>query len=67
MLRKLAAVISVLLLLGVSAAAAQDNRTVFWQRWDVKIDNVDTTNNQFDVDRNLRRAVQRARSLMARA
>lgn len=25
-------------------------RSVFWQRWDVYIDNVDTRNNQFDVE-----------------
>ncbi len=48
MLRKLAAIITVLMILSVSVAGAQD-RTVFWERWDVNIDNVDTTNNQFDV------------------
>ncbi len=49
MLRKLAALVTVMLLLGVSAVSGQSNRTVFWQRWDVVIDNVDTTHNQFDV------------------
>ncbi len=49
MFKKLAAVTVALFLLSVSAVAAQDNRTVFWQRWDVLINNVDTTNNQFDV------------------
>lgn len=49
MLRRIAAVLSVVLLLGVSTVGAQDDRTVFWQRWDVEITNVDTTNNQFDV------------------
>lgn len=49
MLRKLVSAVVVVLLAGVSGAAAQDDRTVFWQRWDVVIDNVDTTNNQFDV------------------
>jgi len=48
MLRKLAVVMTVLML-GVSVVAAQDNRTVFWQRWDVLINNVDTTHNQFNV------------------
>lgn len=33
MLRKLAAVLTTLLLLSVSVALAQDNRSVFWQRW----------------------------------
>jgi hypothetical protein len=32
----------------VSPAAAQ-SKSVFWRQWDVKIDNVDTKNNQFDV------------------
>ncbi|MFN8564178.1 MAG: DUF2207 domain-containing protein [Anaerolineae bacterium] len=49
MLKKLAWALVVVLLLGVSAAAAQDDRTVYWQRWDVVIDNVDTSGNQFDV------------------
>src|SRR4051812_37953429 len=48
MLRKFAVVIAVLLL-GVSLVVAQDDRTVFWQRWDVLINNIDTTNNQFKV------------------
>ena len=48
MLRKFAVVMAVLLL-GVSVVAAQDDRTVFWQRWDVLINNIDTTNNQFRV------------------
>ena len=48
MLRKLAVVMTVLLL-GVSVVVAQDDRTVFWQRWDVLINNVDTANNQFNV------------------
>ena len=48
MLRKLAVILTVLLL-SVSGVVAQDNRTVFWQRWDVLINNVDTTNNQFRV------------------
>jgi uncharacterized membrane protein len=34
--------------MSASSAAAQ-SRTVYWQRWDVTIDNVDTTNNRFDV------------------
>lgn len=49
MLKKMAALLALLLLLGASAAGAQDDRSVYWQRWDVVIDNVDTTNNQFDV------------------
>ncbi len=52
MLKKLAAVFAAVLVLSVSASAgtvvAQD-RTVTWQRWDVTIDNVNTTRNQFDV------------------
>ncbi len=49
MLRKLTAIFAVLLLLGVSVAVAQDNRTVEWKQWDVVIDNTDTTNNVFNV------------------
>jgi hypothetical protein len=48
MLRKLAVVMTVLLL-EVSVAAAQANRTVVWQRWDVLINNIDTATNQFTV------------------
>jgi uncharacterized membrane protein YgcG len=49
MLKRIAAVFTVLLLLGVSTASAQDNRTVFWQRWDVEITDVYTTENRFNV------------------
>ncbi|MCC6803103.1 MAG: DUF2207 domain-containing protein, partial [Anaerolineae bacterium] len=49
MLKKLAAAFAVMLLLSVSAVTAQDDRSVYWQRWDVVIDNVDTTNNHFNV------------------
>lgn len=49
MLRKLATVFAALMVLSAATATAQDNRTVFWQRWDVVIDNVDTTDNVFDV------------------
>jgi uncharacterized membrane protein YgcG len=38
----------IILLWGMDAAAAQD-RTVIWERWDVRIYNVDTTDNEFDV------------------
>lgn len=44
----LAVVVLMLSLPGVTPADAQD-RTVFWNRWDVNIDNVDTSNNHFDV------------------
>jgi uncharacterized membrane protein len=37
-----------LLLLLTTPAAAQ-SRTVYWERWDVQIDNVDTSANRFDV------------------
>ncbi|HVU15259.1 MAG TPA: hypothetical protein VHD90_28495, partial [Phototrophicaceae bacterium] len=49
MLRKLTALFAVLLILGVTAVSAQDDRSVYWQRWDVTINNVDTTHNHFDV------------------
>lgn len=45
-------VVVVMALLGLLAAhspLAAQARSVFWQRWDVVIDNVDTTNNQFTV------------------
>lgn len=38
----------VLMLLVLSPAAAQ-TKSVYWQRWDVTIDNMDTTSNSFDV------------------
>jgi uncharacterized membrane protein len=40
--------LALLLLTSISTVAAQ-NRSVVWQDWDVRIYNVDTTNNQFDV------------------
>ena len=43
MLRRIAAVFALVFLLGASVATAQDNRTVYWQRWDVEINDVDTT------------------------
>ncbi|MCC6804149.1 MAG: DUF2207 domain-containing protein, partial [Anaerolineae bacterium] len=49
MLKKIAVILTTLLVLGVAVAGAQDNRTVFWQRWDVVIDQVDTTDNRFRV------------------
>ncbi len=45
----LAVAVLALILPGVRPAAAQDDRTVFWNRWDVNIDNVDTSGNHFDV------------------
>lgn len=38
-----------LLLLVFSSTAIAQTRSVFWQRWDVVIDNIDTTVNRFDV------------------
>ncbi len=49
MLKKFIMALAMIMLLSVSVAAAQDNRTLTWQRWDVLIDNVDTTANQFHV------------------
>jgi uncharacterized membrane protein YgcG len=37
------------LILGVAAPVAAQSRSVFWRQWDVRIDNVDTTDNTFDV------------------
>lgn len=37
------------LILGVAAPASAQSRSVFWRQWDVRIDNVDTTDNRFDV------------------
>src|SRR5215470_17191671 len=42
------AVVAFIILSVVSPAAAQ-SRSVFWRQWDVRIDKVDTANNQFDV------------------
>ena len=36
-------------LLATHISLAAQARSVFWRRWDVLIDNVDTTNNQFSV------------------
>ncbi|GAB4335817.1 MAG: DUF2207 domain-containing protein [Phototrophicales bacterium] len=33
----------------VSISATAQSRTVFWERWDVEITNIDTTNNSFQV------------------
>jgi uncharacterized membrane protein YgcG len=41
-------VIFITLLLGINAAAAQD-RTVIWERWDVRIYNVHTEDNELEV------------------
>jgi len=38
-----------LCLLILSAPVIAQSRSVFWERWDVTIDNVDTRNNRFDV------------------
>jgi len=43
------ALIAAVLLLAVRGAAAQDNRSLVWERWDVVIDDVDTANNTFRV------------------
>jgi uncharacterized membrane protein len=50
MRRRILSVLGVLLLvlLAVAPAAAQ-TRSVFWRRWDVTIDNVNTATNSFDV------------------
>jgi len=49
----IAALLIGLLALAFSAPAnnvrAADNRSIYWQRWDVLIDNIDTTNNVFHV------------------
>jgi uncharacterized membrane protein YgcG len=37
------------LILCVAAPASAQSRSVFWRQWDVRIDNVDTTDNSFDV------------------
>jgi uncharacterized membrane protein YgcG len=42
------AALLIAVLLGASGTHAQD-RSVYWERWDVVIDNVDTTRNVFDV------------------
>lgn len=43
----LGVVLALIMLAGQTAAA--QTRSVFWERWDVAIDNIDTTNNRFDV------------------
>lgn len=40
---------AVVLLLMVLLPTSAQSRSVYWQRWDVNIDNVDVTNNTFDV------------------
>src|SRR5689334_23347760 len=49
MLKRLCALVLALLLLSSISTASAQNRSLVWQHWDVRIDNVDTTNNQFDV------------------
>jgi uncharacterized membrane protein len=50
MLRRMVAVVAIaqLILLFASPVAAQ-SRSVFWERWDVAIDNMDVAANRFDV------------------
>lgn len=38
-----------LVLLNNAVVSAQDDRSVFWNVWDVEIDNIDTAANRFDV------------------
>src|SRR5690348_7176700 len=42
-------VVMVLLSIPASIPASAQDRTVYWQRWDVHIDNVDVNQNVFDV------------------
>jgi uncharacterized membrane protein len=42
------AITGILLLISLIPASAQ-SRSVFWQRWDVEIDNINTAGNSFDV------------------
>ena len=39
----------VILLLGFSSSVSAQSRSVFWERWDVEITNINTTNNSFQV------------------
>lgn len=48
MLRKILLICLAILLLAVPSVQAQ-TRTVFWEEWNVLIDNIDTTANRFDV------------------
>ena len=48
--KRMILLVLLLTLLGVMAAPAQAQaRSVFWERWDVVFDNIDTTENRFDV------------------
>lgn len=48
--RRLAAVLAVAFIaFGVVLPAAAQSRSVLWQEWDVRINSIDTTDNQFDV------------------
>lgn len=49
MFRRMMVILSILPLLLVVLPAAAQTRSVFWQRWDVTIDNIDTAANQFTV------------------
>jgi uncharacterized membrane protein len=46
----LGAFMLVILLTATTAMVSAQTRSVFWRRWDVQINNVDTVNNQFDVE-----------------
>jgi uncharacterized membrane protein len=41
--------LAVFIVMGVVAPTAAQSRSVFWQQWDVTIDNVNVTTNRFDV------------------
>lgn len=49
MLKRLAAALALLLLATLAWSVAAQSRSVFWERWDVLIDGVDTFANRFNV------------------
>src|SRR5215207_10380978 len=49
MLRRLLIAALAVVLLSTLPALAQDGRTVYWEDWNVHIDNVDTSGNSYDV------------------
>lgn len=47
--RRLMIFVALSIFLGITGSVAAQTRSVFWQRWDVLINNVDTSGNRFDV------------------
>lgn len=46
---RIALIAGVIMMMTLVSSAAAQSRSVFWERWNVTIDNIDTVSNRFDV------------------